>query len=243
MASSSPSTDPDVDPAGGGVARDVGQCLAQGGEELAGDLVWAPGIERSLEHDAGLEPERLACLPGDVEHPAADAVARGCAPDLETEDRGADVPDDQVEVVDCVVHPALHGRGVVAHEGRGALEGQAGREEALDDRVMEVAGDALAVVDQRQLLDAGVQPGVLDRHAGRGGQPEDQLLVDVRENLARGLVGQVQVAEHLVPHPHGHAEEGPHGRVVGREAVASGCSRRSGRSRGRASTISSPRMP
>ena len=53
-------------------------------------------------------------------------------------------------------------------------------------------------------------------------RPIDQLLVDVGEHLGRRLVGQVEVAEHLVAHPDRHAEERPHRRVVRREPVAVG---------------------
>ena len=63
-----------------------------------------------------------------------------------------------------------------------ALQARPGGEEPLDDGVVQVAGDALAVLDTRQLGDAGVQPGVLDRDAGGGGEADDELLVDVGEH-------------------------------------------------------------
>ncbi len=50
-------------------------------------------------------------------------------------------------------------------------------EQALDHGVVEVAGDALAVVQERHLLHLGVEAGVLDRHPGRRGQPHHELLV------------------------------------------------------------------
>ncbi len=62
-----------------------------------------------------------------------------------------------------------------------------GGEQALDDGVVEVTGDPLPVLDERHLLDLGVQPGVLDRDAGCRGQADHQLLVDVGEHLGRFL--------------------------------------------------------
>ena len=85
---------------------------------------------------------------------------------------------------------------------------------------MEVASDPLAVLDQRQRMELGVQPGVLDRHAGGSGEADDELLVHIGEHLGGGLVGEIEVAEHVVPHAYRHAEERTHRRMVRREAVA-----------------------
>ena len=70
------------------------------------------------------------------------------------------------------------------------------------------------------LLAAGrlVQPGVLHRHAGRGAQRDKHRLVVLGELPAATLVGQVQVAEHLVTDPDRDAEETAHRRVPLREA-------------------------
>jgi hypothetical protein len=50
-------------------------------------------------------------------------------------------------------------------------------------------------------------------------------LVVLGETQATVLLGQVQPAEHLVPHPDRHAEKGPHRRVVGREPDRGGVRR------------------
>ena len=63
-----------------------------------------------------------------------------------------------------------------------------------------------------------VQPGVVDRHAGRGGERDQQRLVLLVELGAVFLLGQVEVAVHLVADPDRHAQEGPHRRVPVREA-------------------------
>ena len=67
-----------------------------------------------------------------------------------------------------------------------------------------------------------VEPGVLDGHAGRGRERGDDPLVLLGEVALADLLGQVEVAEHLVPDPHRHPEERPHRRVVRREAVRRG---------------------
>ena len=72
---------------------------------------------------------------------------------------------------------------------------------------MQVTGDALAVLETRELPDPSVEAGVLDRDTGGRGQTHGQLLVDLGELAAPDLLGEVEVAEHLVAHPDGDAEE------------------------------------
>jgi hypothetical protein len=90
----------------------------------------------------------------------------------------------------------------------------------LDDGVVQIHGDALPILQQHQVTNSGVQACILDGLAGGGGETDGELLVDVGEHLGRLFVGQLEVAEHLGPHDHRHAEEGPHLGVVGREAEA-----------------------
>ena len=87
---------------------------------------------------------------------------------------------------------------------------------------MQISGDPLTVVDERQGLHRAVQPGVVDRHGGGAGQSDGELLVEFAELVAVDLVRQVQVSEHLVADPDRHAEERAHRRMVGREPDAVG---------------------
>ena len=88
----------------------------------------------------------------------------------------------EVEVVDRLLDAGDAPR--VARASRAVpCSAEPGGEQPLDHRVVQVPGDPLPVLDQRQLADPGVQPGVLDGHAGGGRQRDDQLLVDVGEHL------------------------------------------------------------
>ena len=89
----------------------------------------------------------------------------------------------------------------IVEQSQRGLERQPDGEQLLDDRVVEVHGDALAILEQGEVPHAGVQPGVLDGDAGGRGQRDDELLVDVGEHVPRPLVGQVEVAEHLARAP------------------------------------------
>jgi hypothetical protein len=54
---------------------------------------------------------------------------------------------------------------------------------------------------------------------------DDQLLVDIGQHRGRGLVGEVEVAEHGVAQTDRHAEERLHRRVVRRAADIVGAAR------------------
>ena len=109
--------------------------------------------------------------------------------------------------------------GLADHPCR-SLEGQADREQLLDHGVVEVHRDPVTVLEDGELLQPDVQPGVVDRHAGRAGQRHRQLLVAFAELIGGLLVGEVEVPEHLAVHRDRNAEERPHRRVIRREAVA-----------------------
>ena len=103
---------------------------------------------------------------------------------------------------------------------RGRLQRQPGGEQSLDDVVVEVTGDPFAFFEQPGGAGLFVQAGVLDRQAGGGGQSDRELLIDVGEHLAVGLVRQVQVAVDDAAQPDRHPEERRHRRVAGREPEA-----------------------
>ena len=100
---------------------------------------------------------------------------------LEPEDEVADVADGQVEAVDRALDPSLDLVRVLAHELRDVLERESDRVDALDDPVVEVAADPLALVDDREALDLLEQSRVLDGDPGVEGEGLDQALVVLRE--------------------------------------------------------------
>ena len=84
----------------------------------------------------------------------------------------------------------------------------------------EQAGDNLGVSRQPGLLLTGhvVEPGIVDRDAGRAGQGNEDGLVVLGELTAALFVGQVQVPVNLIADAHGYAEKGLHRRMTGWES-------------------------
>ena len=71
-----------------------------------------------------------------------------------------------MEAVDRALDAPLDLGRVLADQLGHVLERQADGVQALDDAVVQVLADPLALVDDRQPLDLLVQPGVLDGDAG-----------------------------------------------------------------------------
>ena len=137
----------------------------------------------------------------------------------EAEDEVPDVPDRQVEAVDRALDASFDLVRVVPHELGDVLERKANGIDVLDDAVMEVLADALALVDDRQPLDLLVQPGVLDGDPSMDRERLDKALVGLGELSGAHLVGQIQVADRAAFHVDRHAKEAVHGRVIRREPM------------------------
>ncbi len=103
--------------------------------------------------------------------------------------------------------------GVVGEVAQGRARGQADAEQRLGGGVVQLEGDAVALLDDAQLAALLVQPGVLDGEGGVGRQQADQGLVGVGEAGPRLLVGQVEGAHDVALEHDRHAEERPHPRV------------------------------
>ena len=88
-----------------------------------------------------------------------------------------------------------------------ALQAQSHGEQTLDDGVVQVPRNAVAILEQREFRDPCVQSGVFDRDTGGRGERHDQLLVDIGERVTTRLVAQVEVAEDLARYDDRHAEE------------------------------------
>jgi two-component system response regulator DevR len=204
------------------VTGDVAERFAQRGEELGGEIVTHPAVDRSVEEAPRFEPERPRGLATECQHAVSQASTRRHPRRLQFEDGGTDVLHREVKIVHRSLNASHGGLAVGPHEPSRSLQRQAGCEQTLDDGVVQITSDALAVFDQSELLHSVVESGVLNGDPGRGREADHEFLVDVGEHLGGRLVGQIQVAEHLVAHADGHAQERSHRRMVGREPEAVG---------------------
>ena len=167
-------------------------------EQLGGDPL-VHGVDRTVEADAGLEPERLALVVDDPQDLGAHA-GRVVRIGLEAEDDGSDLADGLVELVDHArqATPVLD----VGGPSGDALDRHAGGEQLLDDDVVQVAGDALAVLHHSEVLLGVAQPLLaLDALAHVAGDLHvaRRRVVVARDGLDEDLdrdVGPVTVAVH-----------------------------------------------
>ena len=175
--SSSPAVIGDDDLRGLGVLRHVGERLAQDGQHLLGQLAGDDLVDRAAEGHLRMEAQDRPQLVHQVEHLGVQTLL--VDGQLDVEDGLAQLADRLVELVDRLAD--AHDRlGSLDQAGR-ALERQADGEQALDHRVVQVAGDAVAVLGQRAVAHQRVQPRVLDGDARRDGQGQHELLVVLGE--------------------------------------------------------------
>ena len=99
---------------------------------------------------------------------------------LELEDRGPDLADRLVQVLDGAPEHLADRQvlGALAH----GLEGEAGREDPLDDVVVQVSGDPVAVLEHGHALLVRATVGELERH----GRVRRQLLGHLDVGRAEG---------------------------------------------------------
>ena len=182
------------------------------------DLALDGGIGREPSRPVGLELDRRAVHPPQHVHvllergrePVGDDVRR---PELEDERAhlAHRAPHELAHLLDLRPRPDR----LALDEERRRVGGQRHAEERLVDGVVELAREAVPLLDHRQLAAALVEPRVLDRDCGVGGERLDQLLVGVGEDGAAAalLVGEVEGADHLAARDDRHAEERAHARV------------------------------
>ena len=111
----------------------------------------------------------------DVEH-GTDLLAQGLPLDsglLQLEDRAPDVADGVVEVVHGVPQPRL--QFGLLHLAADALQAHPGGEQPLDDLVVQVTGDALAVGQQGDVLPRPVRLVRLQRERRLPGEDHDEV--------------------------------------------------------------------
>ena len=164
------------------------------GADLGDRLAARQVVGLELRVDQRVEPELV-----DERREAGDEAALLHQLGPEPEDEVADVADRDVEGVDRAIDAGRRLRRLRGHEVRHVLERQADRVEALDDPVVEVLADALALVDDREPLDLLVQPRVLDGDPRVEREHLDEALILLAELGGADLLGQVQVADRAVP--------------------------------------------
>ena len=200
-----------------GMARDVGQRLTgdrqqvgNHGERQVRRLI-APDVDLRCRITPQLIRKHVEAV-----HEAARVQQQG----LQAEDEVPDVPDHVMQRVDGRVDAGCGFGRFFFDEVWHVVERERHCVDHLDDAVVQVAADAIALIHDREALDLLVEPRVLDRYSRMKGEGLDQRLVVRAEIGSALLVGQVQATDHVPLDRHWHAQEGVHGRVVGREAVA-----------------------
>ena len=175
------------------MTNDVAERLADDRQELAGHLGrrLGDGIgDPQLELD-----DRVVAVLLDERGQAADE--RGALEELgsQAEDEVADVLDREMDRIDGALDARGRLAAIVLHQLGDVLEREAHRVHVLDDPVVEVLGDALPFVDDRQSLELLVEAGVLHRDPGVQGERLDQRPILLAELVPARLVGQVQPAQ------------------------------------------------
>ena len=200
------------------MAYDVAERFARDREKLAGDLV---GRLHELIGDAKLEiDDRVVPVFFDERRQPADQRPPRQQLGSQTEDEVADVLDGEVDRVDRPLEAIGGLLRVVRHQLGDVLERQADPVQVLDDPVVEVLGDAVALVDDGEAIELLVEPRVLHRDPGVDREGLDERLVFRAEPGGADLVGQVQPAQGRALDRDRDAQEAGHRRVVRREARA-----------------------
>ena len=174
-------------------ARHVGQALPQHRDQITDDVAGQGVLQQAREADRGLEPEGDHGVGDHLEQLAAHPRRGGLRSVVELEDAGADLADGVVEIDDRLVDPIGDPAG--PGQARDALQAQAGREEPLDDVIVQIGGDPVTLVEHRgpALLGAGL--GQLDGHRGLGGEPGRHVHLVRGERGPPGAPGRGQHAQ------------------------------------------------
>src|ERR1700722_18359954 len=179
----------------------VCEALSHNGQDVVADVLGYVVVYCPVEADLGAgreSPRQLLC---EMKDGLAQPTRKGGVPELE--DGRADLGDGLIELVNSPRDP-LDDLLALGHPG-GALQAHADRVDALDDPVVKIAGDPVPVVENTHDADPVVEPGVLNSDAGCQGEGLGERLVLVGELGRTLLVGQVEVAVHIVPDANRHS--------------------------------------
>ena len=153
------------------VAGDVGEGLARQLHDLVRSRrTGRPRAAASTSTSTLIPDLRLDLLPELAQRLVELPVGEDARP--QPEDVVAQVADHPVELVDRALD-ARRGLGRARHQRR-ALQPHADREQRLDDAVVELLGDALALLHQPEPPQVGLRSPILDRHRGLVGERLDE---------------------------------------------------------------------
>ena len=196
-----------------GVLAGVGQTFAHDGQNVVAHRLGHGVVDGTLEAHLGPASEISRHLVGETHDCLTQPARQSRVPQLE--DGRADLGDGVVEVVDGLGDP--FDDQVPLGQARRALKTHADGVDALDDPVVQIAGDAVTVVEHAHDADAVVQPGVLDGDAG-----------GEREGFGKGFV-LVAESRSILPCPSGRGcRRRRLGRAVGRPGRRSSAGVREG---------------
>jgi hypothetical protein len=195
------------------MANHVRETFAKSGEEVLGGFSADSLVERTLEGHRDLDPESISDLVAEVENLPADG-APGCVIwPADGEDRGSDLSDGAVEILDGLGDPRVN--LFTGLETPCCLKRQTDGEEALDDGVVEISSHAIALFGQCVGFGLDLHPSLVDEEASGTTKGVSESLVLFGELCAGDLVAQIEVAvDGTSFKPNGNAEETRHRRVV-----------------------------
>ena len=160
-------------------------------------------IDWAGDGDLWVEAENRTELADEVEHLRVQAFA--VDGELDVEDRLAELANGLVDAVDGLTDPRRCFGPF--DQARGPLKRQPDGKEPLDHGIVEIAGDAIAVLHQSVLPNERVKSSVLYGDARGDGQSDRELLVGFGERIRRRLVGQVEVPVDVTVNPYRDPEE------------------------------------
>ena len=142
-----------------GMFGDVGQGFSKDCKEFVCKGVIDSGVDRPVESDDGFEPESAGGFAAELDQFLADRPTRQTGR-VQLKDCRSNVSNGCVKIVYRSQQSLLD--RIVRHETQRCVQAETDREETLNDRVMQVPCNSLAVLDSRKLGDPSVQAGVLD---------------------------------------------------------------------------------
>ena len=137
------------------------------------------GVDRSVEDDVGLEPGALGVVVDERQDLVTQALGRRRG---QREDAGADLLDRRVDLVDGLLDPSPLPRDVPARPACSCIPTANSR---WIDGVVEVAADALAVLEHLEPVAVAPAAGLVERERGLPGEARHDLDVERRRRTAR----------------------------------------------------------